>query len=388
MDEETQSIQKATASTPGTSEETVPIALVAKRIEELVDVSALDVVREFIGRFIWAGREELDALTVWIVHTYVYKAYPATPRLHVSADREDAGKSTVLNVARALSSNGIKTANASMPSIYTIIEQEHPTLFFDEADNMFTASGSSARRKDLIGILNDGYTDEGYVLRQVDRVAVKWPCFVVCAFAGIGRLPKTMESRSVRIRMKPKPSGVKLERWRKDDFAKEAQEVADYAKNWITSRGPELDPRPKIPEALGDNRAAEIWEALIGIGDLEGENWGRRIRAAALKLVCGISSIPKKTPAEDLIETVAKNTAESAFLPTGDLVSLLATLYHEDGSLPWATWLGDPIVASRQIASLLRPYGIESQQKWLDGENRRGYNMADFHMWTERISGK
>jgi Protein of unknown function (DUF3631) len=349
---------------------------------------ALDIVREFNARFIWAPDEELDALTLWQAHTWIFEACYATPRLRAWGVREDCGKSTVLKVSCVLSKNGIRTSNASLPSVYTIIEQEHPTLFFDETDQWMATGGHSQRRRELEGILNDGYTEDGYVLRQLNGVTKKWPVWVCCAYGGIGRMNKTVESRCVNLEMKPKPDNVKLEQWDPRKFGKEAAHVADMLKSWITSRGPELNPEPPIPEALGQNRAYQIWQILIAIGDLESEEWGRRARAAALKLVCGISAKPLKSPAEEFILCVAKNTNEEQFNPTSDFIQMLSFLQSAEGELPWASWLSEPLSASRQIASLLRPFGIESEQRWLDGENRRGYAMGSFHMWAARLEDK
>jgi hypothetical protein len=347
---------------------------------------ALDILREFVGRFIYADHEDLDALTLWIVHTYVFRAFYATPRLFATSDHEDCGKSTVLNVSKALCHNGVKTANASVPAIFAIIEQEAPTLFFDETDNMFGSTGNSTRRKDLMGILNDGYTAEGFVLRSVDRSAHRYPVFVAAGFAGIGRLPKTMESRAVIMHMKPKPKTVKLEKWRPDMYGDEAKKVADSLASWIKKRGPELNLRPRMPDELGENRASEIWEVLVSIGDLAGPEWGKRAREASLKNVLGITSVQKQSPSEELIEVVSLNTMPEDFLPSTDFIDMLAKLKRTEEVLSWAAWLDDPIVAARQLANMLRPYGIESKQNWFEGENRRGYFMADFHMWADRIA--
>src|ERR1700677_2271637 len=349
---------------------------------------ALDVVREFAARFVWMPDEELDAYAVWIAHTYIFRAMYATPRLRAAGESEDCGKSTLLKVACRLSYKGIRTAHASLPSVYTIIEQEAPTLFFDETDQWMATGGNSQRRKELEGILNDGYTEDGYVLRQVNGVTKKWPVWVCAAYAGIGRMNKTVESRCVIFNMKPKPSNIKLEEWDPREFGKEADAVAETLKSWITSRGPELDMRPNMPDALGQNRAKQIWRIMIAIGDLAGPEWGKRIRAAALKLVCGISAKPLRSPAEDFILCVAKNTTEEQFLPTGDFIQMLQIVQQNDSELHWASWLGDPITAARQIESLFRPYGIESEQKWLDDENRRGYNMGPFHMWAQTLAAK
>jgi Protein of unknown function (DUF3631) len=361
----------------------------AEAIQELAQPSILDDVREFASRFIWLPDEEMDAFAAWIVHTHVFRAFYASPRLYARGPM-DSGKSTVLKVATALSKNGARCSNASMPSVYTFIEQEEPTLLFDETDQWLARQSgySSGMRRELMGILNDGYTEDAYVWRQVDHVTKKYPVYVVAGFGGIGHLSATMESRCAILNMEQKPKHVHLRQWDPKKFGAEAREINKSIAAWARSKGPELDPEPPVPSALGENRAYQIWLPLISIGDLEGKLWGTRVRAAALKMVCGISSKPRLTPAQQLILAVADNTNADGFMPTGELIQFLVALRDNGDYIPWAKWLDDPVSAARQLAALLRPHNIVSFQKWMDGENRRGYGMGDFHLWAERIRDK
>ena len=75
----------------------------------------------------------------------------------------------------------------------------HPTLCIDEADNQITA-GSGAEMK---AILNSGhYRATAYVGRMVADensgwLMVDFNTFTAMAFAGIERLPETLQSRSI-----------------------------------------------------------------------------------------------------------------------------------------------------------------------------------------------
>jgi hypothetical protein len=346
------------------------------------DPSALDVTREFVGRFVYASDAELDVLAAWIAHTYVFEAFYATPRLAVMAPIKEAGKTTVLNMIVALAKNPIKTMNASAASLFAIISQEHPTLCFDETDNMWGASGTSGRYREQLGILNEGYTQDGYVLRSRQGVGTKYPVFVAAAFAGIGQLPDTLRSRCIPINMKVVPDNVELEEYEPDMFRGESMRVAEMLGSWVTSRGPEIDLQPRMPEGFR-SRKRQIWKALIAIGDLDGPLWGSRIRQAAREIGLNISRTAKISPAEELIKLVASFTESSAFIPTGELITQLKFQRDVENKIGWATWLDNPIVAARQIANMLKPYGIESGQQWLDGENRRCYSAADFHVWAQ-----
>jgi len=344
--------------------------------------SPLDLAREFVGRFIYASDAELDMLTVWIAHTYVFQAYYATPRLAVMAPMREAGKTTVLNMIAALGKNAIVTMNASAASLYAIIDQEQPTICFDETDNMWGTSGQSGRYREQLSILNNGYTQDGFVLRSRSGSAYRYPVFVCAAFAGIGNLPGTLASRSIPISMKPVPDSVDLEEYEPDLFRGEAARIAEVLQSWLAERGPELDLQPQMPEGLRSRRR-QIMKVMIGIGDLAGPEWSKRIRQAAREIVLGISRTAKVSPAEEIINVVTGVTQQGVFLPTGDLIALLKIQRDHDSKLGWATWLDDPIIAARQLANILKPYGIESAQHWLDGENRRCYNTGDFHLWAQ-----
>lgn len=343
---------------------------------------ALDVVREFVSRFVYASDAELDIITVWIAHTYVYEAYYATPRLAIMSPVFEAGKTTVLNMIIALAKNGILTVNASGPSLFAIIGQEHPTLCFDEADNMWGENGEKARYRDQLAILNSGYTQDGFVLRSQNGSAKKHPVFVVAAFAGKGKLPDAMMTRSIPIKMMPLPSNIEVEDYEPDLFRGEAARVAETLQNWLAERGPELDLQPIMPDGL-KSRKRQIWKVMVAIGDLAGNEWSSKIRQAAREIALGITRTAHVSPAEELIQLVASVTQQDTFLPTGELINLLKLHRDHDNRLSWAVWLDNPIIATRQIANMLRPYGIESQQKWLEGENRRGYHAGDFHMWAQ-----
>lgn len=372
--------------TESTSPSQVTEQEAAEAIRSIIEPSVLDIVHEFVSRFVWLPGEEMDALSVWIIHSWVFKAFYATPRL-IARGPKGTGKSTVLKLVAALSRNGARCSNASMPSVYTLIEQENPTLVFDEVDRWLTRTSgyTSGQRGELVGILNDGYTEDAFVFRQIDRVTHRYPVFVVAAFGGIGRQPETLEDRSVILDMEKKPKHVHLRQWDPKKYGAEAKEIYRVLEGWARSRGPELDPEPSIPDEIGENREFQIWAPLISIGDLEGTAWGQRIRDAALKLACGISKKPKQSPAEQLIIAVADNTREDGFMPSSEFIQYLVVLRDNGECIPWAKWLDDPIAAARQLASILRPYGIESEQKWLNGENRRGYSMGAFHMWAERL---
>jgi hypothetical protein len=368
------SVSTAEIDPPAHSELTAPLPAVGRR-----QPCPLDMVEEFCSRFVYATQAERDALAVWIAHTYVYELYGYSPRLGVFAKKENSGKSTVLKMVLALANKPVKTMNASPNAIYAIISQQHPTLALDESDNIFGSTGQGEKGRLLRGIANEGVEEDGVVLRMVGGAPVQFPVFGPMAFAGIGQLPKTMMSRCVLMNLEQAPEGS-IQPYDKALYAGEAVKIKQALKAWVTSRGAELNLTPPMPEGFY-NRAGQIWTVMIGIGDAAGPVWGKRIRDAAMEIVLGTTATTKLSPAEDLIAAISDLTLESDFLPTSDLIKLLQTA-KENGRILWCDWLGEPMVAAKQLALLLRPYGVEAIQKWVANENRRGYMAADFHMWN------
>jgi hypothetical protein len=47
---------------------------------------------------------------------------------------------------------------------------------------------------------------------------------------------------------------------------------------------------------------------------------------------------------------------------------------------PWAEWSKGKPITKRQLAILLKDFGVEPKQVWANGLNKRGYRLADFQI--------
>jgi hypothetical protein len=92
------------------------------------------------------------------------------------------------------------------PSVYRTVDREHPTLIIDEADDLFY------RKSDLRAIVNAGWSRGTRIPRQG-----RWYdpfCPKILGILGKTKLPRTIASRSIILRMWPKKPDEKTE-----DFA-------------------------------------------------------------------------------------------------------------------------------------------------------------------------
>ena len=115
-----------------------------------------------------------------------------------------SGKTRYLEVLKLLVRAPLFAVNISEAALFRVIEARRPTILHDEIDAVF---GPKARdREDLRAMLNAGYERGATVERCVgegSKLEVKsFPVFAPVAMAGIGKLPETVEQRSIVVRMK------------------------------------------------------------------------------------------------------------------------------------------------------------------------------------------
>ena len=317
-------------------------------------------------------------MALWTTHTWVFKAFGATGRLAFQSMIMGAGKSTALTVVSVFSHRPVMVSNATSSAVFGAIDQWSPTLFFDETDAIFHPSGQGRKNEDLRGILNDGYTKGGGVLRMRGNVPYVHPVFAPAAFGGIGRLPGTLEDRAFQVHMMKPPKNIELTDW-DEEYEEEAKVLKEALVKYIKERAAEFNLRPDMPKQLR-LRNKQIAKPLISIADACG--WGERGRHAVLESLCDITTADKLTPSEELITLLASYGPDGK-LSTGEVLDLIGAIQEDSGKLLWATWIDEQMLGARQLASLLKPHGIMTCQFTRNNENRRGYNMADFRMWSQ-----
>src|SRR6516225_2261104 len=89
-------------------------------------------------------------------------------------------------------------SNISPAALFRVIEAARPTMLIDEADTF------AANSDDLRCIVNSGHTrSAAYVVRTVgeDFTPRKFSTWSAMAIAAIGKLPATIEDRSILINL-------------------------------------------------------------------------------------------------------------------------------------------------------------------------------------------
>jgi putative DNA primase/helicase len=209
-----------------------------------------------------------DAMALWVVLAYCHDVARISPVLALVSPDRRCGKTTALNLIGSLVPRPVPTANISPAAFYRVIEQRSPTLLIDEADTFLK------QNQVLLGILNAGHVRESaYVTRVSCRASDGIQDFSVWCpkvLAMIGKLPPTLEDRSIVVRLSRKSPSERTERLRLDSD-NELVLLREAAAQWATTNDHLIkDPDPDIPAELND-RAADNWRQLLAIADLAGD---------------------------------------------------------------------------------------------------------------------
>lgn len=338
----------------------------------------LDDLRDFVGRFvIFPSEHALAAVTLWCAHSHLVEQTDSTPRLALLSPEPASGKSRTLEVLELLVARPLLALNASPAAIFRSIEDEQPTLLFDEVDTIFTRQGKDDGAEDLRGLLNAGHRRGAMVPRCVGprHDVHKFPVFAAAALAGLGDLPETLMTRAVVIRMVRRARHERIASFRRREVGPAADDLRDRLAEWAASVRTEVtDAWPTMPTGIED-RPADVWEPLLAVADAAGAHWPATARAACVALCADAQANSASLGVrllDDLRAVFGDATAKST-------ASILDALVKIDES-PWADLRGKPLDA-RGLASRLRQYGIRSTKVHVPGDAKKlqGYRAEDLY---------
>jgi hypothetical protein len=345
--------------------------------DEVSGADLLEALEAVFLRFLVLPDGAATALALWTLHTFAHDAAAVSPSLAVTSPEKRCGKTTVLTLLTALVLRALPASNITPAALFRAVEKYQPTLVIDEADTFLR------EREELRGILNSGHTREtAFVVRTVgdDHDPRAFSTWAPKAIALIGRLPSTLEDRSIPILMKRKAPGETVDRLRLDRIAGELADLRRQAARWARDRTDRLRRAdPDVPVGLHD-RAADNWRPLLAIADDAGGAWPAKARTAAA-ILSGADDGDASARVQLLSDIHSALTdAPDARLFTSDLLDLLVA----DESRPWGEWRhGKPLTAIG-LGRLLKPFGISPRKVRIGEETRQGYRAEDLAEAFER----
>jgi Protein of unknown function (DUF3631) len=179
-----------------------------------------------------------------------------------------------------------------------------------------------------------------------------------------------------------KPPIATVERLRKRDseeFATLRRKIARWAADSYSRLE---DPDPAVPDTLND-RAADNWRPLLAIADLAGATWPSRAREAA----CILSGEGHDTAVNiELLADLQRAFGDADVMRSADIVAKLVA----DPERPWAEWKHGRPLTQKQLAGLLKPFGIISGTVDPPGlSSGKGYKRVWFEeTWAAYLPGQ
>ena len=345
---------------------------------EPLDLAALlDTVATFFRQYVVLSARQACAQALWTAHAHAFAAAETTPYVSVRSVEKRSGKTRLLEVAELLVPKPLKAENISAAALVHSVAAG-ATLLLDEVDTIFSRGKPSDTQEALRGILDSGHRAGGSYVRMWGQGAHMSPrrfeTFGPKMLAGIGKLPGTLDDRSIVIGLKRKTQGEKVEKFRLRTAREQAAQMKADLEGWAATAIEKLrDARSDIPEEL-DDRAADGWEPLLAIADMAGVNWPRVARDAALEMSAGIAREDDSLGVR-LLADVRTAFGGAEKLPTA---SLLTALNAMDDS-PWGGFGGGKGMTPRDLSGMLRRYGIRPKDIRLpSGSVVKGYQSNDF----------
>jgi hypothetical protein len=335
-----------------------------------------DLYRYFT-RYVVMSPEEAVVLALETLHTHAIDAAEFTPYLHISSPVLRCGKTTLLDLLSLIVADPWMTGHVTAAALVRKIDQDQPTLLLDESDATFHANSEYSQA--LRGMLDTGYERGGTYSICVrvggDWVSKDFSTFCPKIIAGIGRLPDTVEDRSIPMRLRRKLPTDSCGRFRKRTALFQAEALRCKSALWAKRHRRELaDAVPDMPSELND-RQRDVCEPLIAIADCAGGEWPEKARQGLVTL---LASRPRRDDSQAVVLLAdikaCFDNHDALRMRSKSLVDALVA--HEDSS--WRECNKGGRLSQAGLARLLAPFDIEPRDIRFENGIFKGYRRKDF----------
>ena len=329
----------------------------------------LDAVAKRFEHYVVLPEGAADMSALWCGHTHMYKRFPISPRLHISAPTEECGKTTVRNCASLFCARVVRTENMTTAVMFRLVSGHSPTILADECDKWLFING------ELLGLVQSGHGKGGTIMRcEGDSNDLRqFGCYAPFALAAIGKLPSQLHSRSICIRLERATAEEIKQRSDFDfDHVKYETELNRKLARWILDNRERIAScNLKLPEHLF-NRIADNWRPLFKIAQIAGGDWPQRCARALAKLTTGED---ERENLRVMLLTDIREIFTGERIFSKDLVESLVELKER----PWPEiQKGKPITA-RWLARNLSAFGVHSGNIRIGEEQAKGYERSQFN---------
>ena len=344
---------------------------------DAVDGAAvLDSLKAKIEHYASLPEGGAEAVALWALYTWVFRAFAVSPYLMVTAPERESGKTRVTELVSWMVRRAKPASDASAAALYRIIERDGPTILFDEAQHFLKRRPEDPMR----GILLAGFSRR---LASVDRcVGESSEVHVFSTFAPkamngrkLAGMDDMLTSRSVVIPMTRATRNLPELRADRDPVG---EDLKCQCARWAADHEAALrDADPDVGGRIG--RIAQVWRPLFAIADAAGGDWPEQARKAADAL----SAMAGTFADGDTLGTMLLADMREVFRAKGDPERIASAELDEAlialPERPWATLRpGDKPMTATKRGLMLKDYGIQPNNSRVNGSVVKGYERAAF----------
>jgi hypothetical protein len=291
--------------------------------------------------------EAADAIALWAIHTYFMDVNTISPRLAITSPEKGCGKTTLLDVLSRLVFRPLLASSITASSTFRVVEAMQPCLLIDEADTFLVEN------EELRGVLNSGHRRGGSVIRCVgdDNTPREFSPWAAAAIAMIGKLPSTLEDRSVAIELHRRLPDEPLREFEYDNTP-HLNRLARMAARWADDN--RIAVRAVRPDSGSlYNRQRENWKPLMAIAAVAGGEWpGRAMKAALATTPSGGDQSRGVALLSDIRTVLVERNSDRATSQ-----AIVDALVAMEGR-PWAEFRNGKPITANTLARALWPFKI------------------------------
>jgi hypothetical protein len=219
----------------------------------------LQAIRKYLKSYCHFSNPDITlVLSYWIAATYVFEAFDSFPYLVITARVKRAGKTRLSELIGFTSNMPFAVSGASAPALFRKIQDDKPTIIWDEAETLSSEANSLIR-----AFLNVGYRKGQTIPRATGLGVVEWPTYCPKVFVLIGDVYDTLRDRSIICEMERGEPG---KRFSYETAKAEGLELADTVRAALAAN------LEKILAAYSEmelpfltDRDEEIWRPLFAL---------------------------------------------------------------------------------------------------------------------------
>jgi len=349
----------------------------APAAEPVTDGDALfDEIVMTIHRHLFVEPDYEVAIAIWIFWSHVINAQGVAPKLLFTSATKRCGKTTALSLVQALSPRPLPASNISVSGIFRVIDVVQPTLLIDEADTFVQNS------PELVGVLNSGHTRTMAFVMRVEKdeasgefVPRKFSTWAAQAIAAIKALTDTLVDRSIVIRLKRAPAGVRKERL-SYEARSQMSDLRSQIVRWSADNFDSIKTDDNLLPMGSDARAHANWTTVASVASVIGPRTLERVAQAFARagntsdLVEDIESSLLVALAGIFGKKLHEPHGPNDFIPSRELVNKLNAI----SDAPWADSRNGKGLTEHKLGRILSGLGVKADQLQTGGKRARGFH--------------